>query len=159
MHIIAYEFKGKSEIFRVSCILKSYRFPAWFFSTFRVELFHRKFRVLIRSSTPSHFPTCENNSRYNHRGERNRMLLRTLGKVIHCQPPETPTMRFRRLAENFSRVGSLYLPIRRLGTVRFNVLNIRYRVAAQIKQCQLPVPITAPPSAERAGSRGRENHL
>lgn len=58
----------------------------------------------------------------------------------NCQPPETPTMRFRRLAENFSRVGSLYLPIRRLGTVRFNVLNIRYRVAVQIKRCQLPAP-------------------
>lgn len=77
----------------------------------------------------------------------------------NCQPPETPTMRFRRMAENFSRVGSLYLPVRRLGTVRFNVLNIRYRVAVQIKRCQLPAPITAPPDAERAGSRGHENHL
>jgi len=103
-------------------------------------------------------PTCENNS--NHQKEKQDAITYTRQSyACNCQPPEPPTMRFRRLAENFSRVGSLYLPIRRLGTVRFNVLNIRYRVAAQIKRCQLPVPITAPPSAERAGSRGHENHL
>jgi len=87
------------------------------------------------------------------------MLLHTLGKAMHVTVNLRNRPQFRRQPENFSRVGSLYLPIRRLGTVRFNVLNIRYRVAVQIKRCQLPVPITAPPSAERAGSCGHENHL
>lgn len=92
--------------------------------------------------------------------EKQDVIKHTLQSCVrNCQSPETPTKRFRRMAENFSRVGSLYLLVRHLSIIRFNVLNIRYRVAVQIKRCQLPAPIIEPPSAERASSRGRENHL
>lgn len=70
-----------------ACIPKSHRFPARFFKylIFRVHwIFHSNFRgMLMQSLISSRFSTCENNSRYNHRGVKEDAIIRTLGKTIH----------------------------------------------------------------------------